>query len=47
VTPDRYEWPALLNTVMNMGGSQNAGDSLLTEELLVPEQGLCSFELGS
>ena len=40
MTQDRYEWPALLNTVMNIRGPKNAGDSLLREELLVPEQPL-------
>jgi hypothetical protein len=47
VDQDRDEWSAVLNTVMNIRGSQDAVDTFQSEELLAPEQGLCSMELVS
>jgi hypothetical protein len=45
LTQDRDGWQELVNVVINLRVPQNAGISLLDEDLLASQEGLCSMEL--
>jgi len=42
---DKYQWPALVNTVTTYGSHKRRGICLLTERLLPFQEGLCLYSM--